>query len=108
VFEQKAKKYLIELDGYPSWKQFVDHQENGDCYGITHDVAKRFPATKRVFGHIKADNGRLMKHYWIEVNGEIYEFSKGTLKNWIDWENLYETHPEDADYRTVSGKKVRR
>jgi hypothetical protein len=90
---QKAKKEIEKYTG-ENWKRFVDEQEMGDCQWIVALVNHDFPNTKKVFGHVRADNGKLMAHHWIEVNGKIFEFSKGSLKEHILWDDLYSVRPE--------------
>ena len=103
----RIKQYLIDdnylPDEYDSfedgWKKFIDNQEIGDCQGIVHSIlffAKQnnIPNIEKNFGDIENDEHKLMTHHWITINDEIYEFSKGTLKNYIDFYDLYSVEPE--------------
>ncbi len=41
-------------------------------------------------------------HHWVTIKNTIYEFSKGTLKDNIDWCDLYNVDPEDESrYNTI-------
>ena len=46
--------------------------------------------------HIDDTTGKIMTHHWITINDEIYEFSKGTLKDYIDWYDIYTIDMDDA------------
>jgi hypothetical protein len=48
--------------------------------------------------HPIEDDGEIidmMVHHWVTINDNVYEFSKGTLKDYIDWEDLYSVIPDD-------------
>ena len=49
---------------------------------------------KYIFGKIKTNDG-YMTHHFTKINDEIYEFSKGTLKNLVDWYDIYDVESED-------------
>ena len=89
---------LVEYHGEETWESFIDNQENGDCQFISHFVESEFPQFTRVFGEIEIDgcycddNGdvqNLVTHHWLELNGEKYDFAKGSLKEMIDFYDLY-------------------
>jgi mRNA-degrading endonuclease YafQ of YafQ-DinJ toxin-antitoxin module len=91
-----------------AWKNFVDNQVNGDCQGIVASIIFDFKNVKKVFGEIEVDEPyldeddeeqTLMTHHWITINGKIYDFSKGTLKNYIDWEDVYDVEVEGDEWR---------
>lgn len=107
--ETQIRRFLVEDYYRENWEDFVDHQKMGDCQGIVHFIKLEFPQVTKVFGEIQNDNGRWMTHHWIEYKGKIYEFSKGSLKNYIDFMDLYETYPE-SNYRRIKRKhkKVKR
>ncbi len=104
-----VKKYLYELEGNDSWKEFIDNQELGNCQSIVSDIKRKYPFVKSVFGEIYVDESYIdedgeeqykMTHHWIEYKNQIYEFSKGTLKDYITFENLYDVDPEnESRYR---------
>lgn len=89
-----------------AWVEFVDNQEIGDCQDIVAMIIRKFPICKKVFGEIEIDepyideDGEeqyLMTHHWITINGVIYEFSKGTLQNYIEFDDLYSVECEDEN-----------
>ena len=106
-----VKKYLYELEGNDSWKEFIDNQELGNCQSIVSDIKRKYPFVKSVFGEIYVDESYIdedgeeqykMTHHWIEYKNQIYEFSKGTLKDYITFENLYDVDPEnESRYRGI-------
>lgn len=98
--------YNGDLD--KAWEDFVDNQENGDCQGIVSGIIMNFPQVKKVFGEIEVDEPyideddveqTLMTHHWVTINGEIYDFSKGTLKDYIDWDDVYDVIVEGDEWR---------
>jgi hypothetical protein len=102
---EKIKEYLYTTEGYDSWEDFVDNQSIGECQYIVSTIIKNFPEVKKFFGEIEVEepyideNGEeqnLMTHHWVKINGEPFDFSKGTLKNYISFENIYD--PEVEDY----------
>ena len=107
VIEQ-IKSLLVELHGCESWQEFVDSQEIGNCQFIASAIADDFPQATRVFGEIEVDypstdedgeENYRFAHHWIEVEGQILDFSKGTLKDYIDWEDLYSVEPNEEIQR---------
>ena len=112
------KKHLVILENYLDetdfinsgddlenvWIEYVDGQDIGDCQGIVSDIVRKFPICKKVFGEIKieepyidedGEEQYLMTHHWITINDIIYEFSKGTLQNYISFDDLYSVNCED-------------
>lgn len=105
IIVEQIKSYLVSENGYKTWKQFVDNQEVGDCQSISIDVARKFNV-KHVFGEIDIDNEYIdndgneqikMTHHWNVIKNYIYDFSKGTLKDYINFykNEIYE--PEVVD-----------
>lgn len=101
---EEIKKYLYESEGHDSWEEFVDRQRLGDCQSIVSDIKRKYPFVKSVFGEIEIDEPYYdeegeeqykMTHHWIEYKNQIYEFSKGTLKDYIIFDNLYDIDPEN-------------
>ena len=37
-----------------------------------------------------------MTHHWVTIDKEIYEFYKGTLKDYADFVDIYEVYSEDC------------
>lgn len=37
-----------------------------------------------------------MTHHWVTIDGEIFEFSKGTLKNYVNWFSYEDPDEDDA------------
>ncbi len=91
-----------------AWKNFVDNQENGDCQGIVSGIIYNFKNVKKVFGEIEVDEPyideygdeqTLMTHHWITINGKIYDFSKGTLSDYINWDDIYDVNTDGDEWR---------
>lgn len=94
---EKIKEELVAVNGASDWGEFVDNQTLGDCQGIVSDVVRMgLSGVVRHFGEIqidapldKEDFDKIMTHHWVSINGEVYEFSKGTLKDYVDFDDLY-------------------
>jgi hypothetical protein len=95
-----------------AWKKFVDNQENGDCQGIVSRIIYNFKTViktiKKVFAEIEVDEPyideygdeqTLMTHHWITINGNIYDFSKGTLLDYINWDDVYDVNVDGDEWR---------
>lgn len=91
-----------------AWKKFVDSQENGGCQGIVSNIIHDFKNVKKVFGEIEVDEPYideygdeqiLMTHHWITINGKIYDFSKGTLSDYINWDDVYDVNTDGDEWR---------
>lgn len=118
---EKIKSYLLDYFDYESWEKFIDNQNMGDCQLIVASICREFKETNKVFGEIEVDEpsiyydeeydeevddyievekaNYLFTHHWIELNGEILDFSKGTLKNNIDWIDIYDVYTEKWRYK---------
>jgi hypothetical protein len=103
----RIKQSLLDWYDYDNWNEFVDNQELGQCQSIVNHISSEFSEIIKVFGEIQLDESYLddnfeeqyyMVHHWIEYKGQIYDFSKGTLKSYIDWSDVYEVEVID-DYR---------
>jgi hypothetical protein len=79
------------------WESFIDGQSLGDCQSIVSSI-KHFniPGVKTHFGEIKVEypidedyEGKIMTHHWCSYEGNILEFSKGTLVDYVDWGDVY-------------------
>jgi hypothetical protein len=102
---QMAQAKLLDWFDYTNWKDFVDHQSLGDCQNIV-GVIEELPLFESHFGHIKTDEPYyssendemidVMTHHWVSLNGVPYEFSKGTLKEYIHFDDLYNVNVEDV------------
>lgn len=104
------KNKLISDDNFmmDSYEQFIDDQTIGDCQTIVSFIKHDFPQVEKVFGEIEVDepyideNGNeqtLMTHHWVEIDGKIYDFSKGTLTQYIDWCDKYDPSTEGDEWR---------
>lgn len=91
-----------------AWKKFVDDQENSDCQGIVSGIIHDFKNVNKVFGEIEVDEPyideygdeqTLMTHHWITINGKIYDFSKGTLRDYINWDDVYDVNVDGNEWR---------
>jgi hypothetical protein len=103
LVDEKEFNELYDGDLDLAWKTFVDNQENGDCQGIVSTIIYEFKIVKKVFGEIEVDEPyideygdeqTLMTHHWITINDKIYDFSKGTLRDYITWDDLYDVNVE--------------
>lgn len=97
----QIKKYIIEDGDYESYEDFIDRQSLGECQSIVAGIIRWFPQAKKCFGEIEVDEWyidedgeeqNLMTHHWVEIDGIQYDFSKGTLTNYIhfDESDLYD------------------
>lgn len=102
---EQIKSYLVSVNDYDTWKEFVDNQEVGDCQSISKSIAKKFNI-KQVFGEIDIDNEYIdedgneqtkMTHHWNIIKNNIYDFSKGTLKDHINFYKNEIYDPEVVD-----------
>jgi len=101
---EDIKDYLYNSEGYDSWNDFVDDQSIGNCQSIVSDIVRNFPTVKKVFGEIKVDEPyideygeeqNLVTHHWVTIMGKPYDFSKGTLKDYINFDDIYNPVIED-------------
>ena len=85
-------------DVLAAWKRLVDNQDMGECQSIVSDIVRLFPQCQKFFGEISSDEPyidewgkkqRRMAHHWVLLNKKILDFSKGTLADHIDWDNVY-------------------
>jgi len=91
------KDELLKSYDYENWNDFIDEQEMGDCQMIVHTIKNmNITGVKTHFGEIQIDEpteeeyfDKIMTHHWISYNNEILEFSKGTLKDYVHWNNIY-------------------
>jgi len=102
------KSEIIRYEGYDTWEKFIDNQELAQCIPIAHyleDIGKEYNLPiKCHFGEINIDEKFYnnnedeyidkLSHHWVTINNEIFEFSKGTLKDYIQFSNLYDVDPE--------------
>ena len=108
LVDEEEFNELYDGDLDLAWKTFVDNQENGDCQGIVSTIIYEFETVKKVFGEIEVDEPyideygdeqTLMTHHWITVNDKIYDFSKGTLRDYITWDDVYDVNVEGDEWR---------
>jgi hypothetical protein len=99
---------LFNGDWDLAWRTFVDNQENGDCQMIVSGIIHNFKNVKKVFGEIEVDEPyideygeeqTLMTHHWITINDKIYDFSKGTLSDYINWDDIYDVSVDGNEWR---------
>jgi len=88
-----------------AWEEMLDETCMGDCQNIAKwikDIADKngIKGIEHVFGEIKILEGiyenKIMTHHWNTIDGKIYEYSKGTLKNYVDFDNLYSIDAEES------------
>jgi len=113
------KTELVDYYDYDNWDDFVDDQEMGDCQSICYFIMKstidKSMDISHHFGEIEIDDNiyniynvkydehiNILTHHWISINGGICEFSKGTLKNHIDYDDVYcVTDVDDWRYKSI-------
>ena len=114
VLIEEIKTMLYSYEDVDSWEEYVDNQTLGECQSIVSFIKKEFPVVDSVFGEIEIDEPYYdedgeeqykMTHHWIEINGVIYEFSKGTLKDYIDFDDIYSVEVEDDHRYFEIGKR---
>jgi hypothetical protein len=104
--KKELVSYFLGYDDFigDAWVEFVDGQKIGDCQLIVSFIdSLNIGGVKKHFGEIRVDHPieddgeiiDMMVHHWITINDNVYEFSKGTLKDYIDWEDLYSVIPDD-------------
>lgn len=93
------KNNLLEDGEYDSWEDFVNDQSLGDCQYITNLIEKlNLPGVVHCIGEIELDEPYYsiesdsmeikMVHHWVKINGTIFDFSKGTLKYYLEDQDL--------------------
>ena len=113
---EAIKAFLIKEYDCISWQEFIDNQVMGDCQSIVADIVREFTSAKKKFGNIEVDipavyneddevvENYYFTHHWVEIDDHIFDFSKGTLKDSIEWADLYGVE-QDGDkwrYRFIS------
>jgi len=99
---EDIKNQLLDSEGIDNWEEFVNNQKMGDCQGIVSDIKRmNIPEVKCFFGELKIkdpknenDFNRKMTHHWVEIEGEPFEFCKGTLKDYVEWIDIYGVEDE--------------
>jgi len=96
---EKIKQHLYTSEDFENYNEFVDNQSMGDCQSIVSDIKRNFPNTNAIFGEIEIDDPyvdeygdeqNFVTHHWIELNGIPYDFSKGSLKAYIQFDSIYD------------------
>jgi hypothetical protein len=96
---EKIKQHLVESEDFESYEEFVDNQSMGDCQIIVADIKRNFNFVTAVFGEITIDGSYIdeysdeqnkVTHHWIEIDGVAYDFSKGSLKNYVRFDDIYD------------------
>lgn len=108
---EKIKMFLIKDSGHETWEEFVNGQSLGECQYIVSIICKEFPEVTPCFGEIQTDDTYKDKygksqskftHHWCEINNIIFDFSKGTLADFINWDDIYEPEIlEDSIYFNI-------
>lgn len=91
----KVKAAMI---GTGSWVDYQKQIRNGQCEEISRQVVKilhimginaiqvrgyiKYPAPV-ISNDIHEAETYELRHWWVEINGDIYEFAKGTLINGV-------------------------
>jgi len=92
------------------WKEIVDGQSMGECQLIVSIIKMwKIPGIETHFGEIKIeypidedDYGRQMTHHWVTYKGQPLEFSKGSLRDYVYWEDLYDPYdPYEIEYDEI-------
>jgi hypothetical protein len=105
---ENIKKELISEE-YTSWEEYIDSQELGDCQLVTSIIKNlNLQNVETHFGEIVINDptdkeyfDKIMTHHWITINNVIFEFSKGTLKDFVNFNNIYSIENDDEiEYNT--------
>ena len=99
---EDIKNQLLDSEGIDNWEEFVNNQKIGDCQGIVSDIKRmNIPEVECFFGELEIqepkdenDFNKKMTHHWVEIAGEPFEFSKGTLKDYVEWIDIYGVEDE--------------
>jgi len=92
------------------WMDIIQQQKIGDCQSIVSFIKDlNIQGMTAHFGEITIDyptekkyNNKTMTHHWVDYNGQILEFSKGTLKDYVDWNNMYNVYDEgELEYNSI-------
>lgn len=106
--DAKIKKFLIIKNDFDDWEEFIDSQSTGESKSIIDTIVKNFPQVKKILGYIEVDHNyydeggdeqNIMIHYWVEINGEYFDYAKGTLKNYINWDDIYDYDISKEEWR---------
>lgn len=103
------KTEIINQYGYKNWEEFVKDQKLGETQSIIYkleDIGKLNKLPVKVhYGEIDIDkeyyntneneNIKKLPHHWLTINDKIFEFSKGSLKQYIEYKELYGVNPEN-------------
>lgn len=115
--EEFANTFDNNLD--KAWEQYIKEQELGQCQSIvSHIKQMNLDGVKTHFGEIEvefgsvdydneyiSDENYLFTHHWVTIGGDIYEFSKGTLADNIDWSNINSVDSEGEEkYLKIKSK----
>lgn len=110
------KNEIINSEGYKNWEEFVENQKLGETESIVYkleDISKLNKLSVNVhYGEIEIDkeyhntneneNIKKLPHHWLTINNKIFEFSKGSLKEYIEYKELYDVEPENIHrYHTI-------
>ncbi len=96
---EDIKLYLVKSGDYDDYIDFVDSQSMGDCQTIVADIKRVFPFVNKIFGEIEIDDSyvdeygqiqNLVTHHWVEIDKVAYDFSKGSLKSYIEFDDVYD------------------
>jgi len=103
---KEIQNHLIAMYDSETWENFVDNCELGDCQFIAKVVKDDFKQynIEHVFGEIEidepyiddyGDEQDMMTHHWNLLDGDIVDFSKGTLAEHIEFDDIYD--PENIE-----------
>jgi hypothetical protein len=103
----EIKDYLLAEFDHDTWEDFVDAQSLGECQSIVSFLVKEFPQLKKKFGMIKVDEtiededgeSDELTHHWVTYGNQILDFSKGTLTDFIEWDDEYDVEPGNDEWR---------
>jgi len=95
------------------WDTFVDKQKMGDCQSIVSSIMMlNIPGVEKHFGEIQIleytdeeYEHKIMTHHWITYNGDVLEFSKGTLKDFVYFYDEYSVNNDgeiDYDFNNIT------
>ena len=110
---EMIKHHLVEEEGdefnEDNWRLYIENQAMGQCQTIVHSILRKFSSkdVRAIIGTVSTDafyhaeeNKHLSEignHYWIEINGQYYDFAKGTISLYVHFDELEIYDPEVVD-----------
>lgn len=49
----------------------------------------------------EGEEQNIMTHHWVTIDGKLFDFTKGTLIDYINWDDVYDTSVGTDDWRYI-------